>query len=84
MHQGGQTKFYGVSEEIKNILMRRPKVRLAFGFPTSNYYQLVIKHRVMLFWLRLNLAAYCRYSFARLAPKLGSCTSTYTLSMGEF
>ena len=27
--------------------------------------------------------AYCRDSFARLAPKQGSCASTYNLSTGE-
>ena len=31
----------------------------------------------------LSFEAYCRDSFARLAPKLGSCASTYKLSPGE-
>ena len=93
MHQGGNTKYEGVSkmseksmmEALKNCLMRRPKVRMAFGLASNDFIYL-LSNTVLCagcFGNYFILEAYCRDSFARLAPKQGSCASTYKLSTGE-
>ena len=86
-------KYEGVSkmsessmlEAVKNCLIRRPKVRIAFGLASNNFIYL-LSNTVLCagcFGNDFILEAYCRDSFARLAPKQGSCASTYKLSTGE-
>ena len=90
MHQGGNTKYEGVSklsekpllEAIKNYLMRRPSVRMAFGLASNNFIYLLSNSTSCVGCLGsdLILEAYCRDNFARLAPKQGSCASMYRRS----
>ena len=86
IHQGGEMKYEGVSkmaessmlEAVKNCLIRRPKVRIAFGLASNNFIYL-LSNTVLCagcFGNDFILEAYCRDSFARLAPKQGSCTSS--------
>ena len=86
-------KYEGVSkmseksmfEAVKNCLIRRPKVRNALGL-ASNTFIYALSNTALCagcFGNDFILVAYCRDSFARLAPKLGSCASTYKLSTGE-
>ena len=70
---------------VKNCLIRRPKVRIALGLVSNNFIYL-LSHTTLCagcFGNDFTLEAYCRDSFARLAPKQGSCASTYKLSTGE-
>ena len=90
IHQGGNIKHESISkmseksmlEAIKNCLMLRAKVQIAIGLAPKNFIYLLSKTAscVGCFGKDLILKAYCRGSFARLAPKLGSCVSTYTIS----
>ena len=80
-------KYEGVSkmsessmlEAVKNCLIRRPKVRIAFGLASNNFIYLLSNTALCAgcFGKYFILEAYCRDSFARLAPKQGSCASTY-------
>ena len=93
IHQGGNTKYEGVSkmfetimvEGVKNCLKRRPKVRMAFGLVSNNFIYLLWNTASFVGCKGSDLIseAYCRDSFARLAPKQGSSASTYNLSTGE-
>ena len=93
IHQGGKMKYEGVSkmteksmlEAVKNCLIQRPKVRIARGLASNNSIYLLSNTALCAgcFGNVFILVAYCRDSFARLAPKLGSCASTYRLSTGE-
>ena len=71
-------------EAVKNCLIRRPKVRMAFGLASNNFIYLLSNTASCVGSLGsfLIFEAYCRDSFARLALKQGSCVSTYTLSTG--
>ena len=85
IHQGGNTKYEGVSkmcvksmlEAVKNCLMRRPKVRMAFSLASKNFIYLLSNTASCVGDLGndLILKEYCRESSACLAPKLGSCAS---------
>ena len=87
IHQGGEMKYEGVSkmsessmlEAVKNCLIRRPKVRIAFGLASNNFIYLLSNTALCAgcFGNDFILEAYCRDSFARL------CASTYKLSTGE-
>ena len=66
-------------EAVKNCLIRRPKVRIAFGLASNKD----IYDQTPRFGNDFILVAYCRDNLARLAPKLDSCASTYKLSTGE-
>ena len=72
-------------EAVKNCLIRRPKVGIAFGLASNNFIYVLSNTALCTGWFGNDfiLVAYCRDSFARLAPKLGSCASTYKLSTGE-
>ena len=72
-------------EAVKNSLIRRPKVRIALGLASNNYIYILSNTALLAgcFGNGFILEAYCRDSFARLAPKQGSCASTYKLSTGE-
>ena len=72
-------------QAVKNCLIRRPKVLMAFGLASNNFNDLLSKTASCAGCLGsdLILEAYCRHSFVRLAPKLGSCASTYKLSTRE-
>ena len=93
IHQGGEMKYEGVSkmsessmlEAVKNCLIRRPKVRIAFGLASNNFIYLLSNTALCAgcFGNDFILEAYCRDSFARLAPKQGSSASTYKLTTGE-
>ena len=70
-------------EAVKNRLIRRPKVRIALA---SNNFVYLLSNTALCagcFGNDFILEAYCRDSFARLAPKQGSCAQTYKLSTGE-
>ena len=79
MHQGGNTKYEGVSkmseksmlEAVKNCFMQKPKVRMAFGLASNNFIYLLSNTASCVGCLGsdLILEAYCRDSFARLTPK---------------
>ena len=66
-------------------LMRRPKVRMAFGLSSNNFIYLFSNTTLCAgcFGNDFILETYCRYGFASLAPKQGSCASTYKLSTGK-
>ena len=93
IHQGGEMKYEGVSkmseksmlEAVKNCLIRRPKVGIALGLASNNFIYVLSNTALCAGWFGNDfiLVTYCRDSFARLAPKLGSCASTYKLSTGE-
>ena len=72
-------------EAVKNCLIRRPKVRIALGLASNNFIYLLSNTALCAgcFGNGFILVAYCRDNLARLAPKLGSCASTYKLSTGE-
>ena len=57
----------------------------AFGLASNNFIYLLSNTALCAgcFGNDFILVAYCRDSFARLAPKQGSCASTYKLSTGE-
>ena len=90
IHQGGEKKYEGVSkmseslmlEAVKNCLIRRPKVHIAFGIASNNFIYLLSNTASCVWCLGsyLILEQYCRDSLARLASKQGSCASTYKLS----
>ena len=92
IHQGRNTKYEGVSkmseksmlEAVKNCLMRRPNVRMAFGRASNNFIYLLSNtaSSVECLGSDLILEAYCTVSFTRLAHKEGSCAPTYKLSTG--
>ena len=73
-------KYEGVSkmsessmlEVVKNCLIRRPKVRIAFGLASNNFMYLLSNTALCAgcFGNDFILEAYCRDSFARLAPIL--------------
>ena len=73
-------------EAVKNCLIRRPKVRNALGLASNNFMYLLSNTALYAgcFGNDFILEAHCRDSFARLAPKQGSCTSTYKLSQGKW
>ena len=93
LHQGGERKYEGVSkmsdssmlEAVKDCLIRRPKVRIAFGLASNNFIYLLSNTALCAGYFRNDfiLEAYCRDSFAHLAPKQVSCAPTYKLSTGE-
>ena len=86
-------KYEGVSkmseksmlEAVKNCLIRKPKVGIALGLASNNFIYVLSNTALCAGWFGNDfiLVAYCRDSFARLAPTLGSCASTYKLSKGE-
>ena len=72
-------------EAVENCLIRRPKVGIALGLASNNFIYVLSNTALCagLFGNDFILVAYYRDSFARLAPKLGSCAATYKLSTGE-
>ena len=74
-----------ILEAVKNCLIQRPKVRIALGLASNNCPYVLSNTALCAGWFdnEFVLVAYCRDSFARLAPKQGSCASTYKLSTGE-
>ena len=72
-------------EAVKNCLIRMPKVRIALGLASHNFIYVLSNTPLCAGWFsnEFVLVAYCRDRFACLAPKLGSCASTYKLSTGE-
>ena len=66
-------------------LIRRPKVRIALGLASNNFIYLLSNTALCAgcFGNDFILVAYCRDNLAHLSPKLGSCASTYKLSIGE-
>ena len=87
IHQGGKTKYDGVFElpeksmleAVKNCLIWRSKVGMAFSLASDNLVYLLSNTTSCVGCLGsdLILVAYCRYSFIVLASTLGLCASTY-------
>ena len=67
-------------------LKKKPSLlRMTFGLASNNFIYLLSNTATCVGCLGIDLVleAYCRDSFARPAPKQGSCASTYKLSTGE-
>ena len=72
-------------EAVKNCLIRKPNVGIAHGLASNNLIYVLSNTELCAgcFGNDFILEAYCRESYARLAPIQGSCASTYKLSVGE-
>ena len=72
-------------EAVKNCLIQRPNVHIAFGLASNNFIYLLSNTALCAgcFGNDFILEAYGRDTFACLAPKQGSCASMYKLFTGE-